>query len=414
MLKLKDALQERSLIDRWGFVAFATVGGAIIWLFKAKSSLSVEAIAATAVLLMGAYAWMVSARGTGKLRADQAGDNCYYLGLIYTLISLSHAIFTFDPANTATTIVQGFGIALISTIFGLMLRVFFNQSRVDLYEVEDSARLELAEAAGRLKTQLSQIANNFRDFAFGIQQSMDELRQSASESIGQAANESVRAIKELAAATSEGLKGETTILTERVAELSKATNKTVSAIEKHAATLDGLTNQQASATETLRLIESSVASAAAVSEQMRSGLETASASQATMQSSANQLVDSISKLRDSVGGSLTTLQSLHSEFQDRLQKLEKAPQATLDAALSAIAGAADRLKSAIESLASQHEGAGKSIEALSSGVVQSLHSHNAELEAELSRSRENVAKVHGALVEMTTSLADQIEQRAAK
>jgi chromosome segregation ATPase len=241
---------------------------------------------------------------------------------------------------------------------------------------------------------------------------MEELRQSASHSIDEAANESVRAIKELATATSDGLRGETATLTQQVNSLSKAANKTVTALEKHAASLEVLSVQQLSATETLKEIERSVASATAVSEQMRSHVETAASSQGLIHSSASELSEAVSQLRDSVGGSASTLHALHSEFQERLEALERAPQSTLDAALKAIAAAAERLNTAIASVASKHEDAGRSIEALSSGLVQALQSHNSAIETELGRSRENAAKVHGALVDMASTLTDHIERRA--
>lgn len=411
MVKLKDALQERGLVDRWGFVGFAVVGGILIWLLKAKTNAPVEWIAFGAAAMMGLYAWIVSSRGTGKLRSDQAGDNCYYLGLIYTLISLSHAIFTFDPADMATTIVQGFGIALLTTIFGLMLRVFFNQSRVDLEEIEDTARLELTEAAGRLKAQLSQVANNFSDFGIGLQQSLEELRQSATKSISSAADESVKAIRELAQATGEGLKSQTSSLQDRVAELTTATSKTVVALDKHAVSLEELTEQQVAAAGSLRTIEAAVAAAAQGGEHMRAQMESAAVSQSIITAAASDFSETVARLQGAVGSSVATLGTLQNDFQERLKDLERGPQTTTDAALRAISGAADRLKVAIDNLAVNHETAGRSIETMSSGIVTSLQSHNAEIEAELGRSRDNVAKVHGALVEMTEGLADRISPR---
>jgi hypothetical protein len=412
MIRLKDALQERGLVDRWGFVGFAVVGGLLIWGLKEWTQVPVEVIAFGAAALMGTYAWIVSSRGTGKLRSDQAGDNCYYLGLIYTLISLSHAIFTFDPADTATTIVQGFGIALLTTIFGLVLRVFFNQSRVDLQEIEDTARLELAEAAGRLKTQLAQVANSFRDFGFGLQQSLEELRASATTSISSAADESVKAIRELAQTTGEGLQSQTTSLKDRVAELTKATSRTVTALDKHAGSLEGLTEQQVASAESLRVIESAVAATAQGSEQIRAQIESAASSQAMITSAATEFTGTVGRLQTSVSDSLETLTALQTNFQDRLKELERAPQTTMDAAMKAVAAAAERLSAMIDKLAAQHEGAGRSMEEVSSGVVRSLQSHNAEIEAELGRSRENAAKVHGALVDLTTELAERVERRA--
>ncbi|RYF50796.1 MAG: hypothetical protein EOO27_31115, partial [Comamonadaceae bacterium] len=70
----RNVLEERGWIDRWGFLLFAFGGAASILIAKA----------AGAAIAMVAYAFVVQTSGTGRLRADQAGDNCYYLGLIYT------------------------------------------------------------------------------------------------------------------------------------------------------------------------------------------------------------------------------------------------------------------------------------------------------------------------------------------
>ena len=107
-----DRLRDRGFIDQWGFMVFAGLGFIAIFLAK---SLGIDTmwVAAGAIGSMIAYAVIIGTRGTGRVRADQAGDNCYYLGLIYTLASLSYAIWTFDPTDTATTIVQGFGLSLI-------------------------------------------------------------------------------------------------------------------------------------------------------------------------------------------------------------------------------------------------------------------------------------------------------------
>ena len=414
MINLKDALQDRSLVDRWGFVGFAGVGAVLIWVLKQETGLAVEYLAAGAVALMALYAWIVSSRGTGKLRADQAGDNCYYLGLIYTLVSLSHAIFTFDPIHTATTIVQGFGIALLTTIFGLVLRVFFNQSRVDLHEVEDTARLELAEAAGRLKTQLAQITNNFRDFAFGVQQSLDELRQVSTNSISEAARASVAGIQEIAATAGQGLQSQSAAFAEQSGEVGKASRRSVAAMEKHVAVLEDLTARQTSAAESLKLIEALASSAAGISEQMGAHLAGAASSQAALDGAARDYAATVSGLRGSVESSLATVESLHAGLGAQLERLQTAPQATLDAALGAVAAAAERLQEAIETMASKQEGAGRSVEAVSAELVTSLQSHNRQIEIELGRSREGASKFQDALVAAATRLAEQVEQASVR
>ena len=115
-----------------------------------------------------------------RLREDQAGDNCYYLGFLFTLISLAFALYTFakssgkEETSVIEDIVGDFGIALTSTILGLALRVVFNQMRQDPVEVEREARRELADAAQRLRSELDQTVLQMNHFRRATQQSIAE------------------------------------------------------------------------------------------------------------------------------------------------------------------------------------------------------------------------------------------------
>lgn len=106
------------------------------------------------VAAMLAYALLITlARGL-RLRDDQSGDNLYYMGFLFTLTSLGVSLYQFSATNAAEEIVQNFGIAIASTIAGIGLRVIFNQMRRDPIEVERTMRLELAEAARRVRREL--------------------------------------------------------------------------------------------------------------------------------------------------------------------------------------------------------------------------------------------------------------------
>jgi hypothetical protein len=67
--------------------------------------------------------------------------------------------------------VQNFGIAIGSTIAGVALRVIFNQMRRDPVEVEQRMRLELAEAARRVRRELDASVVEFAYFRRNAQQS---------------------------------------------------------------------------------------------------------------------------------------------------------------------------------------------------------------------------------------------------
>ena len=111
-----------------------------------------------------------------KLRAhlNLVGDNLYYLGLLYTLVSLAASLFEFTPKNedidSITPIITNFGIAIFSTIVGVAFRVYFGLKHTDLEEIEQAARIALADAAYNLHIQLSEATRDFSVFRLEMQQ----------------------------------------------------------------------------------------------------------------------------------------------------------------------------------------------------------------------------------------------------
>ena len=91
---------------------------------------------------------------------DRASDNVYYLGLLYTLASLSYSLIKLGGIVSTSTESKGlsiisllpdFGLALASTIAGIFCRVLLQQMRGDVVDVESEARIELGEASRAFK-----------------------------------------------------------------------------------------------------------------------------------------------------------------------------------------------------------------------------------------------------------------------
>lgn len=410
-LGLIDRLEERGFVDRWGFVTFAFVGSGLIVLAKYLDA-GAFAVAAGAILLLIIYAWLVSSRGTAKLRSDQAGDNCYYLGLIYTLSSLAYAIFTFDPANTATTIVQGFGVALASTIAGLVLRVFFNQSRVDLYEMEDSARLELAQAAARLKSELSQIAVSFSDFGHQTRQVIAEVRDAALSSIEEGAKHSVDGVSEVARIAREALEGHSSELTAKTKKLGQTTDKVVASIERHSESLEGVTRSAADFGGTLASLDLAATRTKDAADAAGQQISQAAAAHGSVAEGARAVADAAARVEALVADSNNALGRLHSALDARIRAIEEGPKATVEAAFAGLDELAGRLRAAVDALVAAHRSAAEELRGETGSVVAALRSHNGAMDEELARSRDKVTMVHEALVQMTGELVQQVEQRA--
>jgi hypothetical protein len=113
------------------------------------------------VAIMLTYALVIYLARSLRLRDDQSGDNLYYMGFLFTLTSLGVSLYQFSATRAAEEIVQNFGIAIASTITGVALRVVFNQMRRDPVEVERMMRLELAEAARRVRRELDSTVVEF-------------------------------------------------------------------------------------------------------------------------------------------------------------------------------------------------------------------------------------------------------------
>ena len=142
------------------FLCFTAVGCAYIILAK-LADIGPFYVTFVPVGIMLAYAVLIYlARGL-RLRDDQSGDNLYYMGFLFTLTSLGVSLYQFTASRAAEEIVQNFGIAIGSTITGIGLRVIFNQMRRDPIEIERMMRLELAEAARRVRRELDSTVVEF-------------------------------------------------------------------------------------------------------------------------------------------------------------------------------------------------------------------------------------------------------------
>ena len=112
-----------------GFLIALILGGACIWVLKKQPSELgwAPAIASAVIVIALAFYYISNDEDT----PEEKGDNVYYLGLLYTLLSL---IFTLNelfgtgedkslaPENLFP-LLENFGIALISTVAGILGRI---------------------------------------------------------------------------------------------------------------------------------------------------------------------------------------------------------------------------------------------------------------------------------------------------
>ena len=166
---LKRKAWFRDTADKSLFLAFAVAG--FVGIFTAKFlSYSGLWVAFAAVGLLVVYALVSWTLDAFKSNPDRLGDNCYYMGFLFTLASLSAALVALQQ-NTASgrgdlleALISGFGVALFSTIGGITLRVFFMQMRREIEDLEEQLRTELQRSARLLTDQLARAVIDIENF----------------------------------------------------------------------------------------------------------------------------------------------------------------------------------------------------------------------------------------------------------
>jgi len=177
---------ERDLNPRAAFLWFAAGGGLLLALLKLLTSHWFPPIVLSLVLIVAygfLFLWDRELRGP---RFEHAGDNLYYVGFLYTLVSLAVSLYRFTSDGYTQDIVQGFGVALSSTVFGLIGRVYVNQSPGgEPAHVEVAARQSLAIAHRELRAEMDYAIADYKRF----REDLGELRESVERAKGVTAAE---------------------------------------------------------------------------------------------------------------------------------------------------------------------------------------------------------------------------------
>src|SRR5690606_19211012 len=124
----------------------------------------------------------------------------YYMGFLFTLVSLGAALYRFNAADSVEGVVRDFGLAVVTTICGIGFRVFYNQVRRDPIDIERTARHELADMTRRVRAELEAASQEFSNF----RRVSNQMLQEGFEEIGRQAERSGQQIvKTLEALTIE-------------------------------------------------------------------------------------------------------------------------------------------------------------------------------------------------------------------
>lgn len=328
-------------LDKAALVAAFLIGAAGSWGFKQFGFGPFVAVAWT-IGAMLFYVAAVTLLGRLRIEPEAIGDNCYYLGFLLTLSSLSATLYQLTQSEEQTelmrSIIAGFGVALISTMLGILLRVIFTQLRPDIVARDREMRIELQQAAREFRLELASSIASIKEFSIESIQLASEQGARIAE-VTDAAVEAQRARMHADAETYAALLRKT--FDEAGAQAAKSIGDNVSAAAHEAQTSirDALermsravADSAAAQTETLQSREAVDARAAALD---RAALERTTLAAGEIEALAARLSGALESVGEGIGRGAAAIEAAGARIRDEEAAAHKARAAAEDAAAKA-------------------------------------------------------------------------------
>ncbi len=157
-------------------------------------------LAVAAVVGYTVYVW--TQRTQVPVGLDQAGDNAYYIGLVLTFTSLAVALVKLvalvglgqaesaavhiPPAERIAQLIPDFGVALASTIAGIVCRLFLQQQNLGLEDARQNLDEAVREFGRRLRIATGEINDATINARIGIAKNLEEAARAQVESFDRA------------------------------------------------------------------------------------------------------------------------------------------------------------------------------------------------------------------------------------
>ena len=194
----------------WVILGLGMVFIIVFNLFSGDSTLFQWFITILLCIFMTMY-WYLAYRNV-HVSQDTKGDGIYYLGLFFTFAALVAALIKFTgnaPQENVTSLIANFGIALVTTIFGLAGRVGFSMGQESAGDITADAVNALENAVDLMKRQairsgaaLESIVGHLETTTKVWQDTVDKISGTA-EAVGDSCDEFTLITKNLAGGVHE-------------------------------------------------------------------------------------------------------------------------------------------------------------------------------------------------------------------
>lgn len=385
------------------FATFAAGAGGIVALELLGVDKAQAMLACCALMLV--YAFIAYLLPGAKVRADQIGDNCYYLGLLFTLTSLAMALFRFNDADgLSMTIIRSFGIAIGTTIVGLMLRVVISQFRDDPDYLEQEARSALNETVRRMRGELDEALREIKSFSTGVTQVLSEVGETARTQTASSLDTAVARFLEAVDRMAGQLESSASGLVARTEAFDSGVTKMVDALE-------GLTSRVSGIKADASLVEEAVRPAFQALETATTDLAAAISQQRTKFDRTFKAISKVAESSEALGNTGEALKDAAEELRrgvdamrlgfDALEHYKANAAAAVqntDQFMASLAAAAKKLD----------DGADEAARRVLS-VAQESANHFRSMRNDLEASHNNVERVRRELAELAGWIITKLE-----
>ena len=282
--------------DRFVYILILISGAIIIFLLKLFLPQVSSIAMILSLVLISAYAFYVFFVGQLRIRRDKGGDNCYYLGLTFTLVGMLAALLNYEDIISSSQLLSYFGLALSSTIFGIIFRLILIQYQDSVDNIEERARISLASAAAALEQDLAQARSEFEAFTFGLRENIRGEMTGFTQS--QIADQ-----KQLVEDINK-------VLAETVDALKSSTEKIEQSFETHTTIIDHFSQASESTSEAVGILNAKVQALDLPEDLFTRSFGSASDQLVTSAENLSKVVSSLDEVKDRINESVEGISKL--------------------------------------------------------------------------------------------------------
>ena len=151
------------------------------------------------LITMSLYIYLGWNRKDRSLSDEKFADSCYYLGFLFTIISIVVSLIDMGVKREQLQfddITLRFGVAMASTALGLAVRVYLVNFKVELNDAVVAAEDEIIRSAGQFADRLQSASEAYKRFELSINTSTNNVVEHVGQRIEKMSEDHARRLEE--------------------------------------------------------------------------------------------------------------------------------------------------------------------------------------------------------------------------